>query len=117
MHHLPACSDPAKVRKLLRTLKETSGNRSVYGYAYDLSSMQQTASFAAHLRKDLELWFGGRLNVLVNNAACLAEDLHVTQVGLIQSGLCLHAQSVPITCLEGSTQFSAHPFEHSGLSK
>lgn len=40
----------------------------MFGYCYDLSSLDKTRALAAHVRKDLDTFFGGKLDVLVNNA-------------------------------------------------
>ena len=81
MASLWACRDPTRVRRTLRSLKEATGNQHIYGYAYDLSSLQQTRSFSAHLRRDIERHFDGSLDVLINNAGVFEEDLHITEVG------------------------------------
>ena len=58
-------------------------------YAYDLSSLAQTRSFAAHVRADVQRYFGGRLHHLINNAGVFEEELHRTEV---RCALCLARQ-------------------------
>ena len=49
-----------RVQRTLRELRSHTGNASVYGYCYDMSDLQQTHDFAAHLRRDLFHHFDGR---------------------------------------------------------
>lgn len=71
-----------KVQRMIRELRSHTGNPSIFGYCYDLASLQGTRNFAEHVRRDVLHHFNGRLHVLVNNAGIFNEELQMTEDGL-----------------------------------
>eukprot|EP00887_Chlorella_sp_A99_P005749 scaffold1.g5749.t1 len=70
----------ARVKRTLRELRANTGSQ-VFGYCYDLSTVQGVHDFAAHVWQDMERVHAG-IDVLINNAGVFEEDHHVTPDGL-----------------------------------
>lgn len=71
-----------KVKKLIKNLRLHTGNQSIFGYCYDLSTLQATRALASHVTKDVHKYFGGTLHCLINNAGVFLEEKEITFDGL-----------------------------------
>lgn len=67
-----------KVKRTVKQLRTHTHNPSIYGYCADLSTMEGTRNLANHISRDLERFFQGRLDCLINNAGVFMEEKEVT---------------------------------------
>jgi NAD(P)-dependent dehydrogenase (short-subunit alcohol dehydrogenase family) len=67
-----------KVKKTVKQLRTHTHNPSIYGYCADLSTIEGTRNLANHISRDLERFFHGRLNCLINNAGVFMEEKEIT---------------------------------------
>jgi len=70
------------VRKLNKNLRLNTGNQNIYGYCHDLSTTTATKALAAHVSRDLHMFFRGKLHCLINNAGVFLEEKEMTSDGL-----------------------------------
>lgn len=72
----------SRVQRTLRDIRASTNNQLVFGYTYDLASLDASRELAAHVRRDVDAYFGGQLAVVINNAGVFMEELQHSPEGL-----------------------------------